>query len=274
MPRNPDAYVRPVKPTELPQVIDLLTRAFINDPTMCYYGHVPALVQDPVHPTPSDEKTIRDLRVFWNAMARIPLCIGGNIDVVVAPSSQTNGSADHAPEEQIVAVALWLPPGTSLDFTLPTLLRAEFHKVPFVWGFTGLKRLVAFTPVVEKTLKREFKNRKIDRFDTWHVWAIAVDPEHQGAGYSSMLFHHGFRRASPKVIHLVASKPKNKDIYEHFGFETVETHIVGVGQVDAAGLKASGDAAKGVPEFVMIKYALERWSLVFSANCSVFSVYR
>ncbi|EJF56518.1 hypothetical protein DICSQDRAFT_141221 [Dichomitus squalens LYAD-421 SS1] len=260
MPRNPDAYVRAMKPAELPQVIDLLTRAFINDPTMCYYGHVSALVQDPANPTPSHAEAIRDLRVFWNAMARIPLHIGGNIDVVVAPSSSTNGSADHAQgsaapaEEQIVAVALWLPPGTSLDFSLATLLRAEFHKVPFVWGFTGSKRLIEFTPAVEKTLKREFKSRKVDRLDTWHVWAIAVDPEHQGAGYSSMLFRHGFRRASPKVIHLVASKPKNKDIYEHFGFETVETHIVGVGKVDAAGLKASGDAAKGVPEFVMIKW--------------------
>ena len=34
-----------------------------------------------------------------------------------------------------------------------------------------------------------------------------------------MLFKEGFRRASPKVCHLTASKPKNKDIYEHFGFE-------------------------------------------------------
>ena len=34
-----------------------------------------------------------------------------------------------------------------------------------------------------------------------------------------MLFKEGFHRASPKPIHLVASKPKNKDIYEHFGFE-------------------------------------------------------
>ena len=89
-----------------------------------------------------------------------------------------------------------------------------------------------------------------------------------------MLFHEGFRRASPKPVHLVASKPKNRDIYEHLGFEvrsfpvrlcfqlptlpipffqTVETHTVGVGEVDAAGIKASGDAAKGLPEFVMIK---------------------
>ena len=39
------------------------------------------------------------------------------------------------------------------------------------------------------------------------------------SGYSSMLLAEGFRRASPEPIHLTASKPPNRDIYEHFGFE-------------------------------------------------------
>ena len=34
-----------------------------------------------------------------------------------------------------------------------------------------------------------------------------------------MLFKAGFKRASPKPIHLVASKPVNKDIYAHLGFD-------------------------------------------------------
>ena len=57
MPRHPDAYVRAAKPSELPTVADVLTRAFLNDPTMCYCGCAPALVADPDNPTPEDEET-------------------------------------------------------------------------------------------------------------------------------------------------------------------------------------------------------------------------
>ena len=155
MPRNPDARVRAMEPTELPHIIDLFTRAFINDPTMCYYGHVPALVQDPAHPTSSEEKTIRDLHAFWAFMVKIPQLLGGNIDVVVIPS--TNGSPEKsqgsASTEEIVAAALWLPPGTTLDFTLSTALRGGFHKVAFAWGFTGLKVCSNLTVITIQCLR-------------------------------------------------------------------------------------------------------------------------
>ncbi|TBU42600.1 hypothetical protein BD309DRAFT_168415 [Dichomitus squalens] len=73
-----------------------------------------------------------------------------------------------------------------------------------------------------------------------------------------MLFHHGFRRASPKkVIQLVALKPKKKDTSGSrcaAATCTVETHMVGVGEVDAAGV-----------EFVIIKL------LTGITNCNRFS---
>ena len=142
MPRNPNAYVRPMKPSELPQVIDLLTRAFINDPTMCYYGRAPALVKDPTHPTPSEQKTIRELAIVQGVLAKVPMLVGGIIDVVAVPTSFDNSSDKSqrkTPAEEVTAVALWLPPGVDLDFTLPTMLRAGVHKLILAWGFTALK---------------------------------------------------------------------------------------------------------------------------------------
>ena len=58
MPRNEDAYVRAMVPSELPMVIDVLTRAFTNDPTMCFYGGVPALVVA-LQPVPSRLVSLR-----------------------------------------------------------------------------------------------------------------------------------------------------------------------------------------------------------------------
>ena len=150
MPRHPNAYVRAAKPSELPAVTDVLTRAFLDDPTMCYYGSAPALVKDPANPTPSEEKTIRALHVFQGAMARVPWLVGGNVDVVVIPSEPEGSTSEpnkgkEASKEQIVAVALWLPPGTTLDLKLSTLLRAGIHKVAFTWGFNGVMVILIYT---------------------------------------------------------------------------------------------------------------------------------
>ncbi|KAM5544636.1 hypothetical protein V8D89_001534 [Ganoderma adspersum] len=268
MPKHPNAYVRVAKVPELPAVADVLTRAFLNDPTMCYYGCVPALVADPLNPTPEDQETIRGLHIFQSAvMARAPLLVGGNVDVVVIPiarssaSSKGTASPEQEAEEEIVAVALWLPPRVTLDLKQAREARARAEpgskpKVGLTWGPTGKKRLAEYAPFAEGVLAREFAARARDRLNSWHVFAIAVDPAHQGSGYSSMLFAEGFRRASPKPIHLTASKPQNKNIYEHFGFELVEAFTVGAGEVDANGLEAQGEAATGLQEFVMIKASL------------------
>ena len=149
MPRHPNAYVRAAKPSELPAVIDVLTRAFLDDPTMCYYGSAPALVKDPTNPTPSDKKTIRALRVFQGAMAKVSWLVGGNMDVVAIPADplkpRKGSLGKDQQEEQIVAVALWLPPGTTLDLKLSTLLRAGLHKVVSAWGFNGTRVIYIHT---------------------------------------------------------------------------------------------------------------------------------
>ena len=139
MPRHPNAYVRAAKRSEASEITDVLTRAFINDPTMCFYGGVPALVKDPAHPTLAEQKTIQELRVFMGAMVKIPWLVRGNMDVVAIPVDNDASSSRPESKERIAAVALWLPPGVSLDFSLATMLRAGALKIAFSWGLTSLK---------------------------------------------------------------------------------------------------------------------------------------
>ena len=144
MPVHPHAYVRPARPSEAPIITDILTRAFLNDPAMSYYGVVTALVKDPANPTPAEQKNIRALHVFQGTMLKIPILTGGNVDVVVIPRDPDNSTSkqhegESEAEEQIIGASLWLPPGVTLDLSLWTILRAGAWKVAFTWGLTSVK---------------------------------------------------------------------------------------------------------------------------------------
>ncbi len=144
MPVHPHAYVRPARPSDGPVITDILTRAFLNDPAMSYYGVVTALVKDPANPTPSEQKNIHALRVFQGVLLKTPILVGGNVDVMVIPSDPGSSSSkrndgEEESKEQIIGASLWLPPGVTLDISLWTLLRAGAWKVAFTWGLTSVK---------------------------------------------------------------------------------------------------------------------------------------
>ncbi|TBU42596.1 hypothetical protein BD309DRAFT_895989 [Dichomitus squalens] len=247
--KHSKAHVRAAVPSEMDDVARVLTRAFVNDPAMNWYGCVRELVKDLDRPTPSERKTIRNLNWFQIALTRATLLVGGFIDVVVVPSES------DVREENIVAVGIWLPPGETLDLPPMTFLRAGLLKVVWGWGLTGVKRMVLdFTPAVERALETAFKARGRDRLDSWYLFEMVVDPAHQGKGYASMLMEAGFQRTTPKPVHLEATKASTRDIYAHFGFEVNEEHQFGVGAVDKNGLTARGEAAAGYPEWVMTKW--------------------
>ena len=95
--------------------------------------------------------------------------------------------------------------------------------------------ILDFTPAVEHALETAFKARGIDRLDSWYLFEMVVDPNHQGkgqyvpltaaftnpveTGYTSLLMDAGFRRTTPKPVHLEATKASTRDIYAHYGFE-------------------------------------------------------
>nr|VWP02580.1 Trihydroxynaphthalene reductase (EC (T3HN reductase) [Ganoderma boninense] len=250
--RHPKARVRAAVPTELEDVACVLTRAFVNDPAMNWFGGVKEPVRDLDNPgTRSEQKTVRNQNWFQRAAVKATFLINGFIDVVVIPGSSSESKGE---KEEIVAVAIWFPPGESLDLSPVTFVRAGLLRVIWGWGFSGGKRmLVDFSPAIEDSLAKSFKGRGLDRQDSWYLMEIVVDPVHQGKGYTTMLMDAGFQRTTPKPVHLEATKARTRDIYAHYGFEIDEEHQFGVGAVDMNGLKARGDAATGYPEWVMTK---------------------
>ncbi|PIL32200.1 hypothetical protein GSI_05445 [Ganoderma sinense ZZ0214-1] len=252
--RHPDARVRAALPNELEDVARVLTRAFVNDPAMNWFGGVKELVKDLDNPgTRSEQKTVRNQLWFQRAAVKTTFLINGFVDVVVIPGS----SECQDGKEEIVAVAIWFPPGESLDLPPMTFVRAGLLKVICGWGLTSSKRmLVDFTPAVERSLAKSFKARGLDRQDSWYLFEIVVDPVHQGKGYTTMLMDAGFQRTTPNPVHLEATKARTRDIYAHYGFEVDEEHYFGVGTVDKNGLKTRGDAATGYPEWIL----MTKWS--------------
>ncbi len=54
---------------------------------------------------------------------------------------------------------------------------------------------------------------------------IAQGSVYTYTGYATMLMEEGYRRASPKPVHLEATRAFSRDIYLHYGFE-VHTHRI------------------------------------------------
>ena len=133
--RNPEAHVRAAALEEIPDVARVLTRAFVNDPAMNWYGCVPELVKDLDNPTPSEQKTIRNLNWFQTTLTKATFLVGGYVDVVVVPTRAETQDR----KEEIVAAALWLPPGVTLDLPPMALVRAGLFNVIRGWGLAGLK---------------------------------------------------------------------------------------------------------------------------------------
>ncbi|TFK84791.1 hypothetical protein K466DRAFT_588626 [Polyporus arcularius HHB13444] len=255
---HPKAYVRPVHPSEHEAVVRVLTRAFARDPALNWFGCVPELVTDIDSPTPQDKRSMRNLSWFQSALVRMILIVKGVVAVVVVPGADgAASSTKRNAKEEVVGVALWLPPGQTLDLGPVTMLRAGILKVLFGFGLRGIKRLtVDFPPVLNGTLEKAFSARGLDWRDSWHLLEMVVDPIHQNRGYATLMMEDGYRRASPKPVHLEATRAFSRDIYLHYGFEIDDVHQYGVGEIDANGVRATGEAATGFPEWVMTKWTV------------------
>ena len=146
---DPQAYVRFAKASEFAAVTRVLTCAFAQDPAMNWYGCVAEMVDDVDTPSPSSRRTMRNLHWFQTAIAKATELAHGVVTVVAIPRTSNSVEAavvennaeaiEESDNEEIVAVALWLPPGQTMDMGPLTVLRSGILKVLFGWGFTGVK---------------------------------------------------------------------------------------------------------------------------------------
>ena len=74
---HPKAYVRLAKPSELPAVARVLTRAFAKDPAMNWYGCLPKMVDDIDSPSPVNKRSMRNLTWFQAALVKATVLVDG-----------------------------------------------------------------------------------------------------------------------------------------------------------------------------------------------------
>jgi ribosomal protein S18 acetylase RimI-like enzyme len=113
-----------------------------------------------------------------------------------------------------VGAALWVPPlrwNMGLGRTLamaPALVRAI--------GLTRVRQMAAAADRVHR--------RHPHSPPHYYLFAIGVDPEHQGRGIGAALLHVVLDRCDAEGVpaYLEASKPENRRLYERHGFSVTE----------------------------------------------------
>lgn len=260
----PGAYVRPAEPKDYDEAAWAMTRPFVRDPAVNWYGCVKEMFDEDVdartisphtlNTLPKEAKhVVQKLYTFQRALLEATVLAGGLVTVAVIP--EPAGDGEQTPREVIAAVTLWLKPGQSMDFSVMTTIRSGLWKLFFTWGLTSVRRLQKeFGPAVERSLEKTFAAHNMDRWDSWHLLQTCVDPQYEGKGLCGLMMRDGFERSNPKPVHLESTTAKSRDIYAHYGFEIDEEHQFGQGAVDARGVAAKGSAATGYPEWVMTKW--------------------
>ncbi|KAI9511572.1 hypothetical protein F5148DRAFT_975010 [Russula earlei] len=250
-PSGTTPYVREAKPSDIPALADVYTRAFARDPMMNWFGNVGELVRaDHLkggEKVPSTaRRTLESLHHFQLVLMKMTQISGLIVVVVEREDGGQGGQKEATATERVVGGVLWLKPGTSMN---PS---------PLTLGYFSLtqRTSIEFGPEAEKVTDEVFAARGLRRLNSWHVFEIAIDPACEGKGYASLLLRDGFERASGKPMHLEATTPRSRDIYAHLGFEAGRLNgerRFGVGSVDERGIVAKGEAAVGWPVFFMTK---------------------
>ena len=119
----------------------------------------------------------------------------------------------HATSD-MAAVACWLSPG----HTTPSLLRhirSGMLMLPWYFGWTGFRRLLAYEDVAHKLHHVHAPGSH------WYLWAIGVRPQDQGKGIAGQLVAPILARAREESLpcYLETHVEANVRIYTRLGFE-------------------------------------------------------
>lgn len=173
-------------PADVGELARVLGRAFSDDPPFIWM-------------LPDEPSRQRRARGLFTTILRCHALKYGGVEVAV------DGAA-------IVGGAVWLPP----EHWLPTG-REQARALP---GFTRAlgARLGPASDLTAHMAKHHPRERH------WYLFAIGVDPVHQGKGVGSVLLRSGLARSDEAGLpaYLESSKPETVPLYEHFGFEVTE----------------------------------------------------
>jgi hypothetical protein len=179
-----DSYIiRQYKQSDLPELEELETVTFLDNPLMNYMGGV----QKPLTNDPSDGGR-QALKGFQSFMTQNVIMNGGHIDVIVDPQP-----ADGSGKEKVIATALWFAPGKQLSPTqVFTMLKSGLVSVLRKWGFGALPKIPEFSDQAAKVAKDGFSRKGIETSpkQAWYLQIISVHPDYQSKGSSRIIRSH------------------------------------------------------------------------------------
>ena len=180
--------VRPVEVAQIPALLEVLARAFRDDPFVAWV----------VRGGPGRE--MRAAAYFDLMLRRVSVARGG----AFATQSPTG-------------VAAWVPPGA-----WPPSVSSQVAMLPQTLSFVGLARL----GVVSEGAERMEALRP--RVPHWHLALLGVDPDAQRQGAGAALLADGLARAESDGVpaHVETSVPANVAFYERAGFRVVNRIVL------------------------------------------------
>ena len=118
--------------------------------------------------------------------------------------------------QDVRGAACWLPPTRPFPSFLG-MVRAGMLRVSFRFGWTGFQRLSAFDHMATALHRAHAPGPH------WYLWAIGVEPEHQGRGLAGSLMQPVLSRADAEGLpsYLETHKETNVRIYKRYGFDVV-----------------------------------------------------
>lgn len=167
------------------------SHAFLNEPNFIYI-------------IPNDDQRSKALQWFFGSfVVRLGMLYGE----VFIPKNNGGG-------------AIWIKPNRRVKFM--GALQAGLLKMPFYFGFNGIKRSMKLSNYVEK-IREEYAPEQ-----HWYLMALAVAPNLQGKGIGSALIHNILLRTDKENIacYLETFSQSGVNFYNKLGFEVLQKHQV------------------------------------------------
>lgn len=180
--------ITPASPADIPEIARTLGEAFTGDTTI---GHLVS----PSSPT-------RDLSRLFSAMLHAGGLSRGRVDI-----------ARRDADGRLLGAAMWQPPGVGAS------LAAELRELPRFLRALGPQRLLAAA-----RLQHDLDKHRPSE-PHWYLAQIGSAEEARGTGVGSALLQHRLSTidAADEAAYLESSNPRNRRLYERFGFTRVMT---------------------------------------------------
>ena len=127
----------------------------------------------------------------------------------------------YATSQSLEGVALWFSPQQG-ELTLWRMIRCGVLALYFNVGRKVVSRVNSFFDYSDKV------HHRLAPFPHWYLGLIGVDPEFQGRGYASALIKPMLAQIDKEHLpcYLETANEKNVPVYEHYGFEVVESGTI------------------------------------------------